>query len=175
MQTLEGIRFVYFCFGFHFFGIFYQGDDIVFRFIIENSSLTNFGPPVIGLFLCEDFWKMIFWLVLKLGINDRIMISWRSLVSFKAFFFRDYIFAWWNIGISIILLLPYHIFSCKWQGHNDTLKRWWRKIFDRCRIGDWNVLVVPRLVTKIHFWLLIIMGATQIWPRIFLHPSWWTH
>ncbi len=55
MQTLEGIRFVYFCFGFHFFGIFYQGDDIVFRFIIENSSLTNFGPPVIGLFLCEDF------------------------------------------------------------------------------------------------------------------------
>jgi hypothetical protein len=49
----------------------------------------DFDPHVIGLFLYEDFWKMIFWLVLKLGINDRVVIFWRSLVSFKGFF-EDY-------------------------------------------------------------------------------------
>jgi hypothetical protein len=35
-----------------------KGKDIVFRFIIEYSSLRNFGPQVIiiiGLFLYEDF------------------------------------------------------------------------------------------------------------------------
>jgi hypothetical protein len=39
----------------NFFGIAYQGEDIVFRFIIECNSLMNFGPQVVGLFLCEDF------------------------------------------------------------------------------------------------------------------------
>jgi hypothetical protein len=38
-----------------FFGLAYQGKDIVFRFIIEYSSLRDFGPYVIGLFLYEDF------------------------------------------------------------------------------------------------------------------------
>ncbi len=48
---------------------------IVFRFIIEYSSSRHFGPLGIGLFLYEDFQKMIFWLVLKLEINYRVMIS----------------------------------------------------------------------------------------------------
>jgi hypothetical protein len=58
MQTLQGIHFVDFCFGFFFgigIGIGYQGRDIVFRFIIEYSSLMNFGPQVVGLFLYKDF------------------------------------------------------------------------------------------------------------------------
>jgi hypothetical protein len=55
MQTLQAIHFVYFCFGFHFFYIAYQGKDIVFRFIIEYNSLTKFGPHVVGVILCEDF------------------------------------------------------------------------------------------------------------------------
>jgi hypothetical protein len=38
-----------------FVGLAYQGKDIVFRFIIEYSSLRNFGPYVISLFLYEDF------------------------------------------------------------------------------------------------------------------------
>jgi hypothetical protein len=42
------------------FGLAYLGKDIVFRFIIEYSSLRNFGPCVVGLFLYEDFWKMMF-------------------------------------------------------------------------------------------------------------------
>jgi hypothetical protein len=33
----------------------------VFRFIIEYNKLMDFGPQVVGLFLYEDFWKMIFW------------------------------------------------------------------------------------------------------------------
>jgi hypothetical protein len=46
------------------------------RFIIEYSSLRDFGPYVIiGLFLYEDFFKMIFWLVLKLEISYRVIIS----------------------------------------------------------------------------------------------------
>jgi hypothetical protein len=32
-----------------------QGKDIMFRFIIEYSSLMDFAPLVIGLFLYEDF------------------------------------------------------------------------------------------------------------------------
>ncbi len=35
----------------------YQGKDIVFRFVIEYSSLRDFGPEVIGLFLYEGFLK----------------------------------------------------------------------------------------------------------------------
>jgi hypothetical protein len=44
-----------------FVGLAYQGKDTVFRFIIEYSSLRDFGPYIIiGLFLYEDFSKMIF-------------------------------------------------------------------------------------------------------------------
>jgi len=71
-----------------FFGIACQGEDIVFRFIIMYSNLINFGPRVIGLILYKDFFKMIFWLVLKLGISDRIVIFWRNLVSFRGFFLK---------------------------------------------------------------------------------------
>jgi hypothetical protein len=52
-----------------FVGPAYQGKDIMFRFIIEYSSLMDFGQWVIGLFLYEDFRKVIFWLVLKLEIS----------------------------------------------------------------------------------------------------------
>ncbi len=47
---------------------------------------------------------MIFWLVLKLEISYRVIIFWRILVCFRGFF-EDYIFAWWNIWVSIILPL----------------------------------------------------------------------
>ncbi len=91
------------------FGLALVGKDIVFRFIIKYSSLRDFGPKVIiGLFLYDYFWKTIIWLVLILEISYRvIIISWRILFSFRGFFFfEDYIFAWWNIWVSIILLLP---------------------------------------------------------------------
>ncbi len=32
-----------------------KAKDIVFRFLIEYSSLRDFGPYVIGLFLYKDF------------------------------------------------------------------------------------------------------------------------
>jgi hypothetical protein len=47
----------------------------VFRFIIDYNSLRDFGPYVIGLFLYEYFLKMIPWLVLKLKISYRVIIS----------------------------------------------------------------------------------------------------
>ncbi len=57
-------------------GFAYQGkEDIVFRFIIEYSSLRDFGPYIIGLFLCEELQKMIFGLVLKLEISYIAMKS----------------------------------------------------------------------------------------------------
>ncbi len=38
-------------------------------------------------------------------------------------FFEDYIFfAWWNIWVSVILLLPSDTFYCQWQGHSVTHK-----------------------------------------------------
>ncbi len=66
-----------------FIGLAYQGKkDIVFRFIIEYIvSLRDFYRPLLGnnnnnnnrsIFLYEDFWKMIFWLVLKLEISYRV-------------------------------------------------------------------------------------------------------
>ncbi len=86
-------------------GLAYQGKDSVFRFTIEYSSLRDFGPYIIGLFWYEDFWKMIFWLVLKLEISYRvIIISWRILVSFRGFFWRLY-FCKWILWVSMILLL----------------------------------------------------------------------
>jgi hypothetical protein len=39
----------------YFVGLAYRGKDIVFRFIIEYSSLMDFGPYEIDLFLYEDF------------------------------------------------------------------------------------------------------------------------
>ncbi len=62
-----------------FVGLAYQGNDIVFRFIKEFCSLA--------LFLFEDFWKILFWLVLKLEISYRVMISWRVL---RGLFWRLY-------------------------------------------------------------------------------------
>ncbi len=42
--------------GASFVGYAYQGKDIVFRFIVEYSSLRVFSPwVIIGLFLYEDF------------------------------------------------------------------------------------------------------------------------
>jgi hypothetical protein len=38
-----------------FVGLALVGKEIVFKFIIEYNSLRDFGPPVIGLFLYEDF------------------------------------------------------------------------------------------------------------------------
>jgi hypothetical protein len=55
-------------------GLAFVGKDIVFRFIIEYSNLRIFSPYVVGLFLYEHFWKMIFGLVLKLEIIYRVMI-----------------------------------------------------------------------------------------------------
>jgi hypothetical protein len=43
-----------------FVGLAMVGKDIVFRFIIEYTSLRDFGPWVIVLFLCMDFFKIIF-------------------------------------------------------------------------------------------------------------------
>jgi hypothetical protein len=45
-------------FGSSFICLAYQGKDIVFRLVVEYSSLRDFGPQVIiiiGLFLYEDF------------------------------------------------------------------------------------------------------------------------
>ncbi len=70
--------------------------DIVFRFITEYSSLMGFGPKVIviGLFLYEDFGKMIFWLVLKFEISYIVVISRRILVLFRGFFLKIIFLPW---------------------------------------------------------------------------------
>jgi len=62
---------------------------------------------------------MIFWLVLKLEISYYrvIIISWRILISFRVFF-GDYIFAWWNIWVFMILLFAFkYFFNVNGEGH----------------------------------------------------------
>jgi hypothetical protein len=61
-----------------FVGFAYQGNDIMLRFIIEYRSLMDFGP--LGnnnrSIFTPGFWKDdIFWLVLKLEISCRGVIS----------------------------------------------------------------------------------------------------
>jgi len=59
-----------------FVGLPYQGKDIVFRFIIEYSKLKGFWPlGNSSIFIYMIFGKMIFWLVLKLEISYRVIIS----------------------------------------------------------------------------------------------------
>jgi len=72
----------------NFIGLALVGKDIVLGFIIEYSSLRDFGPQVVGLFLYEDFWKMTFWLLVELEISYRVMISWSILVSFRGIFLK---------------------------------------------------------------------------------------
>jgi len=55
-----------------------------------HSSLKDFCHKVVGLFLYEDFWNIIVWLVLKFKISYRVIISWMILVSFRGFFWRLY-------------------------------------------------------------------------------------
>jgi len=85
------------CFCIFFVGIAYQGkNDIVFRlFIIESivASWIFLAPPgnnnrsiFIWGFLKDD----IFWLVLKLEISYKVIISWRILISCRGFFWRLY-------------------------------------------------------------------------------------
>jgi hypothetical protein len=63
--------------------------DFVFRLIVKYNSLMDFGPYVmIGLFLYEDFWKMISWLVLKLELSKRVIIS---LKDFFLFLLEDFL------------------------------------------------------------------------------------
>jgi len=83
-----------------FVGLAYQGKDIVFRFIIEYSSLRDFGP--LGNNRSIFIWGFLkdeILLVLKFEISYRVMMSWRILVPLEDFL-EDYIFAWWNIWIS---------------------------------------------------------------------------
>jgi hypothetical protein len=50
--------------------------------------------------------------------DDNFGLSYFFLKDFGFFleeFFEDYLFAWWNIWIFIILLLPSNTFCCKWH------------------------------------------------------------
>jgi hypothetical protein len=88
-----------------------QGKDIVFRFIIEYSSLRDFGPLgnnirsifILG-FLKDDILACDLRLVIDLWYLEGFWFLWEDL------FFEAYIFAWWNIFIFIILLLPLDTF-----------------------------------------------------------------
>ncbi len=48
---------------------------------------------------------MVFWLVLKLEISYRVLLSWRILVSFRGFLEEDYIFLHGEIFFEFPLIL----------------------------------------------------------------------
>ncbi len=142
----------------------------MFRFIIKYNSLRDFGPEVLGLFLYEEFWKMIFWLMLKLEINYRIIISWKILVSFRGFF-EDYIFAWWIIWILIIHLFPYDI--CKWQGHNVThplfFEKKWQTLFKKPLIKSFPTSVQALEKKHSPSYALIIYMVCLVYDKFSLY------
>jgi hypothetical protein len=86
-----------------FVALAYQGEDIVVRFIIENSSSKGFWPLGSKFVLYKDFWKMIFGLCWNLRLVTELWYLegfWFLLEGF----FEDCILTWWNIWISIIFL-----------------------------------------------------------------------
>ncbi len=108
------------------FGLAHQGKDIVFRFIIEYSSLRDFGPYI--MFLYEDLWKMIFWLVLKLEISHKVIISWRILVYSRGFF--------WRLYFCMVKYLSFHnsSFACSLFNVNDKATVWHIPSFDVAQV-----------------------------------------
>jgi hypothetical protein len=62
------------------------------RWVIELYYLERFW------FLLEDFWKDgIFWVVLKLEISYRVILSWKILVFLRGFLKDDILGLCWNL------------------------------------------------------------------------------
>ncbi len=97
--------------------------DIVFRLIIEYSSLRDFYRPLgnnnrSSFFLMSIFEQWYFGLCWNLRLVTELLYYLEGfLVSFRGFF-EDYIFAWWNYlsfhNSSFALRI---FFNVKWQGH----------------------------------------------------------
>jgi hypothetical protein len=108
LLLIQIIHFINFCFDFHsFFWPYLTRQRYCVRFIKEYSSLRDFGSHVVGLFLYKDFWKMIFWLVFKLEISYKVVISWRIFGFFKGFCFKN-----------IFCMVKY------WNFHNFSFALW---------------------------------------------------
>ncbi len=107
---------------------------------------------------------MIFWLVLKLEISCRVIISWRILV-FLEDLFEDHIFCMVKyLSFSIILHLPYDPFQCKWQGHTGTHPL----VFLFCHIEISNRTVSGGLLRSLIMvlrkqWYITIIHSQFIW------------
>jgi hypothetical protein len=102
---------------------------------------------------------MMCWLVLKLEINYRVIVSWRILVSFRGIL-EDYIFC-------MVKYLRFHkssfafrYFKCKWQDHSVThrlLTIYWRQV----TLGE-----IPGTTSKLKTWRfsvinLIVLNVKQ--------------
>jgi hypothetical protein len=70
--------------------------------------------------------------------------------------FEDYIFAWWNIWIFIILLLPWDTCYCKWQGQS-----------------VWHTpLVMMMAEWSLYWWLKKAFGEIcTLWPIVLLREG----
>jgi hypothetical protein len=82
---------------------------------------------------------MIFRLVFKLEISYRVIIFWRISVSFRGFF-EDYVCAWWNIWVSIILLCLKILFNV-----NVKATVWHTPSFSFLFTAAWSVLLPIRV------------------------------
>jgi len=115
-------------------------------------------PWVICLFSYEDFWKMIFWLVLKLEISyNRVIISWRILVFFRGFF--------WRLYFCMVKYLSFHNSSFAFNIHfnvNGKATVWHPPLFT-----PWKTLQhatkppVPTQWLCTNFIKLVVLGVPQ--------------
>jgi hypothetical protein len=128
------------------------------RFIIEYSSLRDFGPYLIGLFLYEYFWKMIFWRMLKPEISYRVIISWRILVPLRGFFEEEYIFcmvkylSFHNSCFALIYFFNVNGKATVWHTpYSFSIFNWFKSF-----MGDWQIIVQISMSTQLSQVLQII-------------------
>jgi hypothetical protein len=129
---------------------------------------------------------MIFWLVLKLEINYRVMISSKILVSFREFF--------WRYCFCMVKYLIYYFFCLKiLLNVNGKVKMWHTACFPcnmcnmcLCLCGEWewkigrgcesfdvdfNLLWCHGFYLFICFYLL---GSPLVWGvHLFITLGWW--
>jgi len=82
--------------------------DETLKSIAFTPTIVTFYPITIGLFLYEDFGKMIFWLVLELEISYNILKHFLKLI-----FLHGETFEFPKFFFSLMIYL-----KCKWEGHN---------------------------------------------------------
>jgi hypothetical protein len=109
---------------------------------------------------------MIFWLVLKLRISYRVMISWRILIYCSEIFWRLYFYMVKYLNFHIFFFCLKIFFLCKWQGHScvthplfQKALQWQQTTYSQCR-----QIIYYLFIIYLFIYLFIIIGHVTCPP-----------